>query len=67
MGRSYGLSAEWLDITLYDDPNTIVDKKHALQERYMDVWTWPQHVYTLCMKHEQEEYILEAAADVIVA
>jgi hypothetical protein len=47
--------------------NTIVDKKHALQERYMDVWTWPQHVHALCMKHEQEEYILEAAADVIVA
>jgi hypothetical protein len=47
--------------------NTIVDKKHALQERYMDVRTWPQHVHTLCMKHEQEEYILEAAADVIVA
>jgi hypothetical protein len=25
------------------------------------------YTHTLCMKHEQEEYILEAAADVIVA
>jgi hypothetical protein len=47
--------------------NTIVDKKRALQERYIDAWTWPQHIHTLCMKHEQEEYILEAAVDVIVA
>jgi hypothetical protein len=47
--------------------NTIRDKKRAPQERYIDVWTWPQHIHTLCMKHEQEEYILKAAADVIVA
>jgi hypothetical protein len=48
MGRSYGLSAEWLDITLYDDSKYYLgDKKRASQERYyIDVWTWPQHIHT---------------------
>jgi hypothetical protein len=68
MGRSYGLSAEWLDITLYDDSKYYFgDKKRAPQERYIDVWTC-RNIYTHPLHETRTRRIyLGSSRDVIVA